>query len=108
MTARLLATYLALFAAQGVLQELKLFGVPNLAEVQCVSTFQVYTVFGAREGRVDCGRKQSRQFRLLEWQDECAFAVCGRHKPMSPQGTLCQRSLVDTRCGQEREKQMNM
>lgn len=38
-----LCSYLVLFALKGALQELKLYGTPSLAEVQCDNAFQVST-----------------------------------------------------------------
>lgn len=40
-----LCSYVILFALKGALQELKLYGTPSLAEVQCDNTFQVSTSF---------------------------------------------------------------
>jgi hypothetical protein len=37
-------SYIFLFALKGALQELKLYGTPSLAEVQCDNAFQVSTI----------------------------------------------------------------
>ena len=39
-----LCSYVFLFALKGALQELKLYGTPSLAEVQCDNHFQVSTI----------------------------------------------------------------
>jgi hypothetical protein len=43
-----LCSYFFLFALKGALQELKLYGTPYLAEVQCDNAFQVRTKFVLR------------------------------------------------------------